>query len=459
MAATDEERREAAAALEALNRDGVTVRRVNRDKTRQGLDRVPDPIRSSSSPGETAAAESLPIYTGPAPTTLEEAAALMDGVGTQHGGLSPEMEAAILALQAEVLEAGEGGAVDDRTEPNQIEPARAGEDQAEPDPEDQAPPVPEPTGEGVTVPIVADITMRIWPEAGENLPAEFMRGGRRLFLTTARTPPWNSLLVQKRWANQLIEALGDAAPMAPAALKKKVTDAFADFAERLENDPAVKKALTPAAVRLVLARTKAITVYPSTETTYVIRLGNRDLTVPIKDMARTDPAFINTAWLNMFPTEPLNATRREWLQIQAAWTDPAVVEIRETEEASEDEIIIERLRGFVEGLTLVTSAADLTADTPRAWHEEGAGLIWVMGTRIARFIEDDLKRPPSWSPVLSRILRANNGPMPRPSKTIRTGEFGKPIRCWPFRRDFAVFKVNVPVLDVRDAAEAGRDAQ
>jgi hypothetical protein len=381
----------------------------------------------------------------------------MDGVGTQHGGLSPEVEAAIITLQAEALEAGEGGAVDNQAEPDQFEPARAGEDQAEPDPEDQAPPVPEPTGEGVTVPIVADITMRIWPEAGENFPTEFMQGGRRLFLTTARTPPWNSLLVQKRWANQLIEALGDAAPMAPAALKKKVTGAFVDFAERLENDPDVKKALTPAAVRRVLARTKAIAVYPSTGTTYVIRLGNRDLTVPIKDMARTDPAFINTAWLNLFPTEPLNATRREWLQIQAAWTDPAVVEVHETEEASEDEIVIERFRDFLEGLTLVTSVTDLTPGTPRAWYDEGAGWVWVMSTRIARFIEDDLKRPPDWSPVLSRILRANNGPMPRTSTTIRAGEPKKPIRCWPFRRDFATFKTNVPVLDVRDVVEAGRD--
>jgi hypothetical protein len=441
VTATDEERREAAAALEACKAAGGTARRI-------------DPNRSNANregEGVTAAAE-LPVYPGPAPATLGEAAALMDGIGTRYRALSPETEAAILALQAEALEAepdaeATTAATADREDL---------EDQAEPDPDDQAPPVPEPTGEGVTVPIVADIAMRIWPEAGENFPAEFMQGGRRLFLTTARTPPWNSLLVQKRWANQLIEALGDAAPMAPAALKKKVTGAFVDFAERLENDPDIKKALTPAAVRRVLARTKAIAVYPSTETTYVIRLGTRDLRVPIKDMARTDPAFINTAWLNLFPTEPLNATRREWLQIQAAWTDPAVVEIRETEEASEDEIIIERLRAYLEKLTLVTSADAFTADT-LAWHDERAGWVWVMGTAIARFIEDDLKRLSSWSSALSVRLRENNGPMPRTSMTIRVGGFKTPIRCWPFRRDFATFKTNVPVLDVRDVVEAGRD--
>lgn len=440
MTATDEDRREAAAALEALKASGVTVKR-----------------------GAEAKRPPLPRYDGPPPETIEAADALITEVGRKYSAISDETKAAIIHLRGEAdrpageedqaagipeAETSTGPAAD--RDPEGLEEDRA--------PEAPPPPVPEPTGEGVTVPIVADITVRIWPEAGENFPAEFMRGGRRIFLTTARTPPWNSLLVQKRWANQLIEALGDAAPMGPAALKKKVTGAFADFAERLENDPDVKKALTPAAVRRVLARTKAITVYPSTETTYVIRLGTRDLTVPIKDMARTDPSFINTAWLNLFPTEPLNATRREWLQIQAAWTDPAAVEVRETEEASEDEIIIERLRAYLETLTLVISPDALTADT-LAWHEEGSGLVWVMSTGIARFIEDDLKRPPSWSPVLSRILRANNGPMPRVSKTIRAGGFKNPIRCWPFRRDFVQSKTPAPVMDVRDAAEAGRDAE
>jgi hypothetical protein len=412
---TGEDRREAAEALEAFKASGGTVR--------TGAD-AKAPARS-----------------------LEAAAAEFDrmreAIEDQAPGIPDGEDLAEVSTAAAAP-----------PDPEELE-----HDQAEaPPPAPKARPIPEPTGEGVTVPIVADITMRLWPEAGENFPAEFRRGDRRIFLATARTPPWNSLLVQRRWANQLIEALGDAAPMAPAGLKKKVAGAFVDFAERLENDPDVKKALTPAAVRRVLARTKAITVYPSTETTYVIRLGDRDLTVPIKDMARTDPAFINTAWLNLFPTEPLNANRREWLQIQAAWTDPAVVEVRETEEASEDEIIIERLRAHLEGVTLVTSAAALTADT-MAWHEEAAGLVWVMSTRIARFIEDDLKRPPAWSPVLSRILRANKGPMPRPSKTIRAGGFDNPIRCWPFRRDFAKFKAPAPVLDVRDAAEAGRDGE
>lgn len=350
-----------------------------------------------------------------------------------------------------------GGPVPDRGTKRDTARQRPAE-AAPPDPEEleaPAPPVPEPTGEGVTVPIVADIAMRIWPEAAESFPAEFLQGGRRLFLVRARTPPWNSILIQKRWANLLIEALGENAPIGPGVLKKKVSAAFVALAERLENDPDAKKALTPAAVRKVLDRTKAIAVYPSAETTYVIRLGDRDLAVGIKDMARTDPAFINTAWLNLFPTEPLNATRREWLQVQAAWTDPAVVEVRETEEASEDEIIIERLRAHLEGVTLVTAAAALTADT-LAWHEEGAGLVWVMGTRIARFIEEDLKKPATWSPVLSRILRAEGGPMPRPSKTIRAGGFENPVRCWPFRFDFTRWKMPAGGLQVRDAAEARR---
>lgn len=347
---------------------------------------------------------------------------------------------------------------------DQAEASAAAAAPADPSPagleDDQAPeivtPEVEPTGEGVIIPIFADVTMRMWPEAAESYPCEFLQGGRRLFLTRARTPPWNSLLIQKRWANLLIEALGENAPIGPAALQKKVKAAFDDLAERLEKDPAAKKALTPAVVRRVLDRTKAVAVYPSAETTYVIRLGDRDLTVPIKDMARTNADFINTAWLNLFPTEPLNANRREWLQIQAAWTDPAVVEVRETEEASEDEIVIERLRAHFEGLTLVTSAAALTGDT-LAWHDENAGLVWVLGTRIARFIEEDLKKPATWSPVLSRILRAAGGPMPRPSKTIRAGGFENPVRCWPFKRTFARFRVPAGGMQVRDAAEAGRE--
>ena len=439
MAATDEERREAAAALEALKRDGVTVHQVNRDMVRQGLDQEPDPIRSSSSPGETAAAESLPIYTGPAPTTLEEAAALMDGVGTQHGGLSPEMEAAILTLQAEVLEAGEGGAVDNQAEPDQAPPVK------------KAPPIPKPTGAGREFPLWGDVILKVYPEARGTYPIEILRGETRIWIDAPKSPPWLSTRLQDRLTRGLLSALGDEG-RTREFVKKKVAEASTVIAEQLETDDETRRALTPAPVRRVMEETESVIVYPGEATFYEVTIAGRTLTITAAQMARIEPGFINAAILNAFPLDPLDASASDWKAIKDYWLSPDVAEVRDREETTAAETVIERLRLHCEGLTLVASAEDLTSDT-LAWNDEADRLVWIMGGRIARFIEEDLKKPPEYSAALSKILRGA-GLMPLPSKPIRAGPSSKLVRCWGLKEDFAKFKSPGGGMQVRDAVIA-----
>lgn len=449
MAATDEERREAAAALEALNRAGVTVRRVKRDKTRQGLDQEPDPIRSSSSPGETAAAESLPIYTGPAPTTLEEAAALMDGVGTQHGGLSPEVEAAIITLQAEALEAGEGGAVDDRTEPNQFEPTQA-------PPVKKARPVPKPTGAGLEFPLWGDVILKVYPETRGAYPVEILRGEGRIWIDAPKSPPWLSTRLQDALITGLTGAVEDEG-RSREFVKKKVAETFAAIAERLETDDETRRALTPAPVRRLMEETESVIVYPGEATFYEVTIAGRTLTITAAQMARVEPGFINAAVLNAFPLDPLDASKSDWKAIKDYWLSPDVAEVRDREETTAAEIVIERLRLHCEGLTLVASPDALTADTS-AWNDESDRLVWIPGTWIARFVVDELKKPAEWTSELSKILRGA-GQMLRPTKTIRTGPASKQVRCWGLKEDFAKFKTPAGGMQVRDALIARRESK
>jgi len=313
VTATDEERREAAAALEAFKAAGGTARRI-------------DPNRSNANregEGVTAAAE-LPVYPGPAPTTLEEAAALMDGVGTQHGGLSPEMEAAILTLQAEVLEAGEGGAVDD---------------QAETSPPPKARPVPEPTGEGLPVPLWGDLTMKVYPEVKGACPVEFVKADRgRIYIDNPKSPPWLSTRIQDRLVAGLASALGDEG-RPREFMRRKVGEAFAVIAEQLETDEGTRKALTPAAVRRVIEETERVTIYPAADGgIYEIVISGKVLILTSAQMARKTPdgdGGFNHHWLILFPTDEIDATKNEWKAIKAHWYE--IAEVREAETATEAE--------------------------------------------------------------------------------------------------------------------------
>lgn len=403
MTVTGEDRREAAEALEAFKASGGTVR--------TGAD-AKAPARS-----------------------LEAAAAEFDrmreAIEDQAPGIPDGEDLAEVSTAAAAP-----------PDPEELEHDQAGEDQAKaPPPAPKARPVPEPTGEGLPMSLWGDLTMRVYPETRGACPIEFVKADRgRIYIDSPKSPPWLSSRLQDRLVAGLTAALGDEARL-PEFMRRKVGEAFAEIAEKLETDDGTRRALTPAAVRKAIELTERVIVYPSQATTYEITIAGRNLSITAQQMARTDPAFINAAWLNLFPTDPLNATRREWLMIQAAWTDPADVEVRETEEATEAETVIDRLVEDLERVTLVTSAESMTGPE-FAWHDESKGVVWVHGRRIARFLED-LKRPGWNDGKLSAALQQAGYTFGK-TKLQRIGieakKGGKQIRCWPFKPGLIEFR-------------------
>lgn len=331
--------------------------------------------------------------------------------------------------------------------------------------EDQAPeapapparkarPVPKPTGAGLEFPLWGDVIMKVYPETRGAYPVEILRGETRICIEAPKSPPWLSTKLQDTLITGIMGALGEEG-RSREFVKKKVADAFAAIVERRETDDETRRALTPAPVRRLMEETESVIVYPGESTFYEVTIAGRTLTITAAQMARVEPGFINAAVLNAFPLDPLDASKSDWKAIKDYWLSPDVAEVRDREETSEAEIVIERLRLHCEGVTLVASAEALTADT-LAWNDEADKLVWIIGTRIARFIEEELKKPPEYSAALSKILRAA-GIMPRPTKTIRAGPSSKQVRCWGLREDFcAKFKVPGGGVRVRDVMIARR---
>lgn len=331
--------------------------------------------------------------------------------------------------------------------------------------EDQAPeapapparkarPVPKPTGAGLEFPLWGNVILKVYPETRGAYPVEIMRGETRICIEAPKSPPWLSTKLQDALITGLTGAVEDEG-RSREFMKKKVADAFTAIAERLETDDETRRALTPAPVRRLMEETESVIVYPGESTFYEVTIAGRTLTITAAQMARVEPGFINAAVLNAFPLDPLDASKSDWKAIKDYWLSPDVAEVRDREETSEAEIVIERFRLHCEGVTLVASAEALTADT-LAWNDEADKLVWIIGTRIARFIEEELKKPPEYSAALSKILRAA-GIMPRPTKTIRAGPSSKQVRCWGLREDFcAKFKVPGGGVRVRDVMIARR---
>lgn len=320
----------------------------------------------------------------------------------------------------------------------------------------KANPVTEPVGEGFPVPLWGDVAMRVWPEVQGTYPIEFLRGGARIFIKAPKSPPWLSPKLQEQLTAGLTSALGDEARH-PDFMRRKVIEAFATLAAKLETDEGTRQALTPPTVRKVIERTERVIVYPSQATTYELTIDGRNLTITAQQMARIDPAVINAAWLNLFPTDPLNATRREWLQIQQAWTDPATVEVRKVEEVTEAETVIDRLVEDLERVCLVPDASSMTGPE-FAWHDDRNGVVWVHTRRIARFLEE-LKRPGWNDGKLSAALQTadytleNTRPI-RIGPEAGKGKDGKQTRCWPFKPGLIEFRQpTVDQLEVSDLVQ------
>lgn len=401
MTVTDEDRRESEAAIEALKRAGVTVR-TGADAKR--------PARSL----ETAAAEfdrmreAIEVGEGdqaPAPEAIEEEAgtATADREDLEHKGPGiPEAEAP---------------------------PA--------PRKRKERPP-PEPIGEGETIPLWGNVAMRVYPETRGTFPIEFLKGGRRLTLEAPKTPPWLSPRLADHLNTALAAALREEA-RPREFMRQKIGEALADISDRLETDDGTKRALTSGPVRRMIEETESVIVYPGEATLYEVTITGRTLTITAAQMARIEPGFINTAVLNAFPLDPLDASKNDWKAIKDYWLSPDVAEVREAEEATEAEAVIDRLRTFLEPLVIVDQAALMIGDH-LAWYEEVEDRVWVLNSRIIKFIVEDLKRPDTYSVTLSKILRTS-GEMPAPSKKRRgIGKFPGPVRVWGFRPGFARFK-------------------
>lgn len=402
MTVTDEDQREAAAALKA---SGVTVRTGTDAKA---------PARSL----EAAAAEF---------DRMREAIAEAEASGIPDGEHSAEASTAAAA----------GGDPD----PDELE-----HDQAKTSPPARkARPVPEPTGEGLPVPLWGDLTMKVYPEVKGACPVEFVKADRgRIYIDTPKSPPWLSTRIQDRLVAGLTAALGDEA-RPREFMRRKVGEAFAVIAEQLETDEGTKKALTPAAVRRVIEETERVTIYPAADGgIYEIVISGKVLILTSAQMARKTPdgdAGFNHAWLILFPTDEIDVTKNEWKAIKAHWYE--IAEVREAEETTEAEAVIDRLVEDLERVTLVRTAAEMLGHE-YAWHDERKGVVWVHGRRLARFLED-LKRP-GWSGgKLSATLQAagytlGNAKHQRIGLEAGKGAKGKQIRCWPFKPGAAEFR-------------------
>lgn len=435
MTVTDEDRRAAAEALETLKKAGVTIKRG----------------------AEARRPPALPRYTGPPPATIEEGDALIKEIGRTYSGLSEETTAAIMHLrpaEADRLTDGPTGIPEAETstaaaappdpDPDELEHDQAREDQAEASPPaPKARPVPEPTGEGLPMSLWGDLTMRVYPETRGACPIEFVKADRgRIYIDSPKSPPWLSTRLQDRLVAGLAAALGDEA-RPREFMRRKVAEAFAAIAERLETDDGTKKALTPAAVRRVIEETERVTIYPAADGgIYEIVISGKVLVLTSAQMARKTPdgdGGFNHHWLILFPTDEIDATKNEWKAIKAHWYE--IAEVREAETATEAEAVIDRLVEDLERVTLVTSAENMTGPE-FAWHDEKKGVIWVHGRRLARFL-DDLKRP-GWSGgKLSATLQAagytlGNAKHQRIGLEAKKG--GKQIRCWPFKPGMIEFR-------------------
>jgi len=326
---TDEDRRAAAEALEDLKRAGVTIKRG----------------------AEARRPPTLPRYTGPAPATIEEGDALIKEIGRTYSGLSEEATAAIMHLrpaEADRLTDGPTGIPEAEAstaaaappDPEELEHDQAGEDQAEASPPaPKARPVPEPTGEGLPMSLWGDLTMRVYPETRGACPIEFVKADRgRIYIDSPKSPPWLSTRLQDRLVAGLAAALGDEA-RPREFMRRKVAEAFAAIAERLETDDGTKKALTPAAVRRVIEETERVTIYPAADGgIYEIVISGKVLVLTSAQMARKTPdgdGGFNHHWLILFPTDEIDATKNEWKAIKAHWYE--IAEVREAETATEAE--------------------------------------------------------------------------------------------------------------------------
>ncbi len=429
MTVTDEDRRESEAAIEALKASGVTVKR-----------------------GAEAKRPPLPRYDGPPPETIEAADALITEVGRKYSGFSEETAAAIIHLRGEADRP--AGEEDQATgipeaETSTDPPADRGPEgleeeagpviEASPQPRPRkVRPVPEPTGEGAEVPLWGDVIMKVYPETRGTYPIEFAKGGDRICIEAPRTPPWLSSKLQDRLISGILAALPEEG-RTREFVRQKITAAFTRLAERQETDTGVKLAMTPAPVRRMIEETESVIVYPGEATFYEVTIEGRTLTITAAQMARVDPGFINAAVLNAFPLDPLDAGRNDWLAIKNYWLSPDVAEVRDLEEASEAEATIDRLRANLAPITIVDKAEEMIGDH-RAWYDEKGGRVWVLNTRITKFVEEELKKPPGYTSALSKMLRAA-GEMPKPSTKIRgIGNFPGPVRCWGFLPTFAAFK-------------------
>lgn len=281
------------------------------------------------------------------------------------------------------------------------------------------------------------ITARVSPPTGEVYQVEFLRDGRRLCIETTKSPMWESPNLQDKAAAAIDAAIDAASPgdedrPTHETIRKKIREAFAAFAEQVKTDIKVQEALLSEPVRRFREAVRSVVIYPSQATTYEIEITGGNLTIPAKVMARADPGFINEAWINLFPTKPLYATRKDWLDIQEYLMSDDRAVIREAETITEAEMMIDRLRLELESVSLVESP-DLVNDTT-AWRDPGTGEIWVPARRITRFLDETAKKP-EWSSMLSKEVRAA-GWMKSATRTKMLGSPPRKTRCWVFVADF-----------------------
>ena len=403
----------------------------------------------------------LPLYDGPPPETIEAADALIGEIGRTYSTLSDETAAAIIHLRGEAdRPAGEedhaAGIPDGEDlaevstaaaappDPEELEHDQAAEYQAEASaPAPKARPVPEPTGEGLPVPLWGDLTMKVYPEVKGACPVEFVKADRgRIYIDNPKSPPWLSTRIQDRLVAGLAAALGDEARPRDF-MRRKVGEAFAAIAERLETDDGTKKALTPAAVRRVIEETERVTIYPAADGgIYEIVISGKVLVLTSAQMARKTPdgdAGFNHHWLILFPTDEIDATRNEWKAIKAHWYE--IAEVREAETVTEAEAVIDRLVDDLEQVHLVTIAEHMTGPDA-AWHDEKKGVVWVHPQRIAAFLEK-LKLPGWNNGKLSTELQRAGYTFGK-TRLQRIGaeakKDGKQVRCWPFKPDLITFR-------------------
>ena len=415
MTVTDEDRRDAAAALEEFKRAGGTVR-TGADAKR--------PARTV----ETAAAEF---------DRMREAIAEAEASGIRDGEHSAGAPVPDDGTKRDTTEAAPG--------PDELEHDQAGEDQAEaPAPTPKARPVPEPTGEGLPVPLWGDLTMKVYPEVKGACPVEFVTAARgRIYIDNPKSPPWLSTRIQDRLVVGLTAALGEDQALNPKFMRRRIGEAFAEISKQLETDEGTRKALTPAAVRRVIEETERVTIYPAADGgIYEIVISGKVLILTSAQMARKTPdgdAGFNHHWLILFPTDEIDATKNEWKAIKAHWYE--IAEVREAEETTEAETVIDRLVEDLERVTLVRTAAEMLGHE-YAWHDEKKGVIWVHGRRLARFLED-LKRP-GWNngKLSTELQRAGytfgNTKPQRIGLEAKKG--GKQIKCWGFKPGLIEFR-------------------